>query len=143
MSANTVRLVACRAYGVLVAVLAVSTLQVGLMFLNWWVNGAPAEFTSGFGEVKSVELSTVLVGLGGAITVLGALGLVGAIFALLGRLWPLVAGTVVWSLTLALAVASTKGASQKDFIIFVTFGALTLIALLAKRAANAQPLAAR
>ena len=147
MSANTVRLVACRTYGVLVVALGVFIALFSLVLFYWSAYGAPADILAELAKQNfPFDISHFLAGLGGGMLVFAVLAIAGGVFAILGRIWPLIAGTVIWALLISprLFTAGTNSNTKSDLVVLIVLSALTLVGLLAgKRASHTPRLFAR
>ena len=136
MSSNTMRLIACRAYAFLFGGFGFSLLLGGLMMLYWSAYGAPPELQHALAKAHlQMSAAKLLAILGGGIIVFGALHAVLSIFASMGRVWPLVTGTVCWVLLFApslWAPATYPGSHMISIVMLGTCVSLTVLAVVAR-----------
>ena len=137
MSSSTMRLVACRTYAFLFGGFGFSLLLGGLMMLYWSAYGAPPELQQALAKAHlKMSAAKLLAIFGGGIIIFGALHAVLSIFAGMGRVWPLVTGTVCWVLLFAPSLwspATYPGSHMISIVLLGTCISLTVLAVLARR----------
>ena len=136
MSSNTIRLIACRAYAFLFGGFGFSLVLGGLMMLYWSAYGAPPEFQDALTKAHvRMNAAKLLAIAGGGIIVFGAMHAALSVFASMGRLWPLVTGTVCWVLLFApslWAPATYPGSHMISIVLLGTCVSLTVLAVVAR-----------
>ena len=136
MSSNTIRLIACRAYAFLFGGFGFSLVLGGLMMLYWSAYGAPPEFQDALTKAHvQMNAAKLLAIAGGGIIFFGAMHAALSVFASMGRLWPLVTGTVCWVLLFApslWAPATYPGSHMISIAMLGTCVSLTVLAVVAR-----------
>jgi hypothetical protein len=128
MTSNKMQLIACRTYSLLFGAFGVCFMLGGLVLLYWSAYGAPPKLEHELvkAHLKLVELAMlgwVLIVFGGAHAAL-------SIFAISGRIWPLVAGTVCWVLLFAPSLW-VPGSHVMSIATLGTSVTLTVLAVIA------------
>jgi hypothetical protein len=136
MSSNTIRLIACRAYAFLFGGFGFSLVLGGLMMLYWSAYGAPPEFQDALVKAHlQMDAAKLLAIVGGGVIVFGALHATLSVFASMGRLWPLVTGTVCWVLLFAPSLGAPPtypGSHMISIVLLGTCVSLTVLAVVAR-----------
>lgn len=136
MSSNTIRLIACRAYAFLFGGFGFSLVVGGLMMLYWSAYGAPPELEGALDKAHlQIGAAKLLAIAGGGVIGFGAVHAALSVFASMGRLWPLITGTVCWVLLFApslWAPATYPGSHMISIVLLTTCVSLTVLAALAR-----------
>ena len=132
---NYVRLFACRTYGVLAGCLAGLSFIAALPILYWAKYGPPPATMAELEKVRlPIDTHTFLGVLGVALVLISVTHTIVSVFAMLGRVWPMLVTTIVWGLLLTPSIIAPQapGAAMMSAAILVVLCTLTVAGTLGR-----------